>query len=255
MEIDMNFKKSTHVIAAKKGGIGKTLTASTLTQYLRSIGINVDAVDGDPQSPKLSLIKELNAPLLPLIEHGEIKQSAFDPAFSHIIHTDNATLIDTGSGAFLPLLKYMRDNNLYELLKQVNKQLYFHVIVVSGPEKNNTAEGAAELLEKTKGTGTKVVIWQNERNGIPTFYGKGIDETDWYQNNLDQIAGIVKIRDYNNSAFEADFLAMMEENLIYQEIMNGKSNTFDFMRQNRINRIFTDVYAELDAIFMPLLNS
>lgn len=247
----MDIDKSAHVIAATKGGIGKTLSASIFTQYLRAAGNTVEAVDGDPQSPKLSLIKELNAPLLPLIEHGEIKQSAFDPTFSHIIQSDYATLIDTGSGAFLPILKYMRDNQLFDLLKQVNKQLYFHVIVISGPEKNHTAQGAAELLEKTKGTGTKVVIWQNERNGIPTFNGKGIEDTDWYQNYHEQIAGIVKIRDYNNSAFEADFLAMMEENLTYQEIMNGKSKTFDFMRQNRINRIFTDVYAELDAIFKP----
>jgi hypothetical protein len=240
-----------HVIVANKGGIGKTLSASILTQYKRAAGITIEAVDGDPQSPKLSLIKELNAPLLPLIENGEIKQSAFDPTFSHIIHSENSTLIDTGSGAFLPILKYMRDNQLFDLLKQVNKQLYFHVIVISGPEKIHTAQGAAQLLDKIKGTGAKVVIWQNERNGIPTFNGKGVEETDWYQNNLDQIAGTVKIRDYNNSAFEADFLAMMEENLTYQEIMNGKSKTFDFMRQNRINRIFTDVYAELDAIFKP----
>lgn len=247
----MNLNQTAHVVAAKKGGIGKTLSASMFAQYLRAAGISVEAVDADPQAPKLSLIKALNAPLLPLIEHGEIKQSAFDPTFSHIIQSKTATLIDTGSGAFLPILKYMRDNQLFNLLQQVKKQLYFHVIVISGPEKMNTAQGAAELLEKTKGTGTKVVIWQNERNGIPVFDGKSMEETDWYQSNFDQIAGIVKIRDYNNSAFAADFLTMMEENLTYQEIMDGKSESFDFMRQNRINRIFTDVYAELDKIFKP----
>ena len=247
----MNLNQTAHIVAAKKGGIGKTLSAAILTQYLRQIGIPVEAVDADPQAPKLSLIKALNAPLLPLIEHGEIKQSAFDPTFSHIVKSQNATLIDTGSGAFLPILKYMRDNQLFDLLKQVNKQLFFHVIVISGPEKLNTAEGAAELLEKTKGSGAKVVIWQNERNGIPQFEGKSMETTDWYQENINQIAGIVKIRDYNNSAFAADFLTMMEDNLTYQEIMDGKSKSFDFMRQNRINRIFTDVYSELDKIFKP----
>lgn len=247
----MNLNQIAHVIGATKGGIGKSLSASILTQYFRQNDIAVDAVDADPQAPKLSLIKALNAPLLPLIEYGEIKQSAFDPTFSHIIKSKNSTLIDTGSGAFLPILKYMRDNQLFDLLQQVKKQLYFHVIVISGPEKNNTAKGAAELLEKTKGTGTKVVIWQNERNGIPLFAGIGIEETGWYQNNRDQITGIVKIRDYNNTAFAADFLTMMEENLTYQEIMDGKSDSFDFMRQNRINRIFMDVYSELDKIFKP----
>ncbi len=247
----MNLNQIAHVIAAKKGGIGKTLSASFITQYFRQNGISIDAVDADPQAPKLSLIKALNAPLLPLIEHGEIKQSAFDPTFSHIVKSKNATLIDTGSGAFLPILKYMRDNQLFDLLQQVKKQLYFHVIVISGPEKMNTAQGAAELLEKTKGTGTKVVIWQNERNGIPLFDGKGMEETDWYQDNRDQIAGIVKIMDYNNSAYAEDFLTMMEQNLTYQEIMDSKSKSFDFMRQNRINRIFTDVYSELDKIFKP----
>lgn len=247
----MNLNQTAHVVGSPKGGIGKTLSASLFTQYLRAADIPIEAIDADPQSPKLSLIRALNAPLLPLIEYGEIKQSAFDPTFSHIIRSKAATLIDTGSGAFLPILKYMRDNQLFNLLQQVKKQLYFHVVVISGPEKINTAQGAAELLERTKGTGAKVVIWQNERNGIPVFDGKGMEETDWYQSNQDQIAGIVKIKDYNNSAYTEDFLTMMEENLTYQEIMDGKSKSFDFMRQNRINRIFTDVYAELDKIFKP----
>lgn len=245
----MNLNQTTHLVAAKKGGIGKTLSAAFLAQYLRAAGISVEAVDADPQAPKLSLIKALNAPLLPLIEHGEIQQSAFDPTFDHIIKSKTATLVDTGSGAFLPIFKYMHDNQLFDLIKMVKKQLYVHVIVISGPEKTNTAEGAIELLGKTKGTGSKVVIWQNEKEGIPFFDGKSMEETDWYQSNLDQIAGIVKIRDYNNTAFTKDFLAMMTENLTYQEIMDGKSKTFDFMRQNRINRIFTDVYSELDKIF------
>lgn len=247
----MNLNQTTHLVAAKKGGIGKTLSASFLAQYLQAAGIPVEAVDADPQAPKLSLISALNAPLLPLIEHGEIKQSAFDPTFSHIIQSKTATLVDTGSGAFLPIFKYMRDNKLFDLLQQVKKQLYVHVIVISGPEKMNTVDGAIELLDKTKGTGSKVVIWQNEKEGIPVFDGKRMDETAWYQNNLDQIAGIVKIRDYNNSAFTKDFLTMMEENLTYNEIMDSKSKSFDFMRQNRINRIFTDVYSELDNIFRP----
>jgi hypothetical protein len=247
----MNLNQTAHIVAAKKGGIGKTLSASFLAQYLQSAGIPVEAVDADPQAPKLSLISALNAPLLPLIDHGEIKQSAFDPTFSHIIQSKTATLVDTGSGAFLPIFKYMRDNQLFDLLQQVKKQLYVHVIVISGPEKMNTVDGAIELLKKTEGTGAKVVIWQNEKEGIPIFDGKRMDETAWYQDNHDQIAGIVKIRDYNNSAFTKDFLTMMEENLTYNEIMDGKSKSFDFMRQNRINRIFTDVYSELDNIFRP----
>lgn len=245
----MNLNNTSHIFLQRKGGIGKTLTASIFMQYMIAAGFIIEGVDGDPQAPKLSLIKALNVPLMPLVAHGEIQQSAFDPAFNHIVISKTATLIDAGSSAFLPLLKYMADNRLYDLLKQVNKQLFYHVIVTSGPEKTDTANGAEQLLKKTKGTGTKVVIWQNEKDGIPTFYGKNIEETDWYKNNTDQIAGIVKILDYNNSAFKVDFLSMMTEELTYKEIMDGKSKNFDFMRQNRINRIFTDVYAELDKVF------
>lgn len=247
----MNLNNSAHIFLQQKGGIGKTLTASMFMQYMKSQGISVEGVDADPQAPKLSLIRALNVPLLPLVEHGEIQQKSFDPAFSHIVQSNVATLVDTGSGAFLPLLKYMKDNGLYDLLTQVKKQLYYHVIIASGPEKSETVEGAKRLLEKTTGTGVKVLIWQNEKDGIPLFDGKAIEETDWYQANKNQIAGIVRILDYNNSAFKADFLSMMTEELTYEEIMNGKSANFDFMRKNRINRIFTDVYAELDNIFKP----
>lgn len=245
----MNFNNTTHIFLQDKGGIGKTLTASMFMQYVLAQGIAIDAVDADPQAPKLSRIKALNVPLLPLIGHGEIQQSSFDKAFSNIVQSECATLVDAGSAAFLPLLKYMNDNMLYNMLKTFKKQLYYHVVVISGPEKNKTAEGAKQLLEKTKGTGTKVVIWQNEKEGIPTFDGKNIDQTDWYKNHADQIAGVVKIFDHNNSGFTTDFLSMMEEELTYKEIMDGKSPNFDFMRKNRIHIIFTEVYAELDNLF------
>lgn len=251
----MNLNNSTHIFLQKKGGIGKTLTASMFMQYMKSLGIAIDGVDADPQAPKLSLIKALNVPVLPLILHGEIQQNAFDPAFSHIVQSSGATLVDAGSGAFLPLLKYMKDNGIYELMTQVKKQLYYHVIIVSGPEKQETAEGVKQLLESTNQTGVKIVIWQNEKEGIPSFNGKSVEETDWYQKNTDQIAGIIRILDYNNSAFKAAFLSMMAEELTYEEIMNGKSASFDFMGKNRINKIFTDVYADLDKVFRPRIDT
>lgn len=251
----MHLNNNAHIFLQKKGGIGKTLTASIFMQYMKSQEIAIEGVDADPQAPKLSLIKALNVPLLPLVENGEIQQKSFDPAFSHIVQSNNATLIDAGSGAFLPLLKYMKDNGLYDLLTQVKKQLYYHVIIMSGPEKSDTVEGVNLLLEKINGTGVKVVIWQNEKEGIPLLNGKTIEETDWYQANKNQIVGIVRILDYNNSAFKADFLSMMTENLTYEEIMNGKSANFDFMRKNRINKIFTDIYAELDKVFKPKTKS
>ncbi|HZW14443.1 MAG TPA: hypothetical protein VFF81_14785 [Noviherbaspirillum sp.] len=245
----MNFNSTSHIFLQDKGGIGKTLTASMFMQYLNYLGVKIDGVDADPQAPKLSRIKALGVPLIPLISNGEIQQRSFDPVFSHIVQSTHATLIDAGSGAFLPLLKYMKDNGLYDLLAHVKKQLFYHVVIISGPEKLKTIEGAKELLMQIKGTGTKVVIWQNEKEGIPMFDGKAIDETDWYNENRDQIVGIVKILDYNNSAFKADFLSMMEEEMTYREIMDGKSKSFDFMRQNRINRIFTDVFRELGKVF------
>ena len=109
----MNWNNSVHATVQDKGGIGKTLSASMLMQYALDRGFNIEGVDADPQAPKLSRITALNVPLLPLILHGEIQQSAFDPAFTHIIKSTTATLIDAGSGAFLPLLKYMSDNRTH----------------------------------------------------------------------------------------------------------------------------------------------
>lgn len=251
----MNLNQMVNVFVASKGGVGKSLGAVVATQYLRAAGITVDAADADPQAPKLSKFKELDAVLLPLIEDGEIRQGAFDPFFSHLVQTKNATLIDTGSGAFLPILKYMKDNRLFDLLRLAKKQLYIHVIVISGPDKMSTMDGAIELVSKTKGTGTKIVIWQNERSGIPMFEGKSIEETDWYQSNLDQIAGVVKIKDYNNQSFTQDIQDMIEGHLTYKEIMSDKLPEFTFMRKNRVNMIFTDIFADMDKIFKPHVQS
>lgn len=246
MHIDLD--KTTHLVTATKGGVGKSVSASALTQFLRSIGVTVHAADADPQAPKLSKFKQLKATLLPLIENGEIKQSAFDPFFNQILVSKNCTLIDTGSGAFLPILKYMQDNRLYDLLKSAGKQLYFHVVITSGPDKATTTDGAIDLLQRTKGSGAKVVIWQNERDGIPMYEGKSIEETDWYKRHSDQVVGVVKIKDYDNTAFTKDLHDMVEEHLTYNEIMSENSS-FTFMRKNRIQIIFNDIFEDLVKVF------
>jgi hypothetical protein len=245
----MNLDQTTHFTLQGKGGIGKTLSASMFIQYIRSAGAKIDGLDCDPQSPKLSKIKALNVPLISLTDNDQISQRTFDPVFTQVMKSDVATLLDIGSGTFKPLLKYMKDNDCYDLLKAVKKQLYYHVVIISGPEKQETIDGAEELFEKIAGTSAKVVIWQNEKKGIPLINGKQIEESVLYEQHRDQIAGIVKIIDYNNSAFEEDFLDMMGSNLTCREILDGKSEKFDFMRMNRINRIFNGVFTELGAVF------
>lgn len=245
----MNFENTTHIFAQNKGGIGKTLSCSMFIQFLRDNEIAFAGADLDEQATKLALIKDLKAHLFKLMDHGEIQQIKFDPLFQTIVQNPVASILDSGSATLMPLLKYLADNFCYDILDEAGKQLYYHMVIISGPEKENTAKGVETLLDKTRGTNVKVVIWQNEKQGIPTFDGKTVEELDWYLANRDRIAGVVKIEDRNNSAYTATFLKMMDSSLTYREIMQDGANGFNFMEKKRIDTIFKSVYGELGELF------
>ena len=240
---------TTHWTLQGKGGVGKSFVSSILAQYMRERGYTPVCGDTDPVNSTFKQILDLNVMLVPITEGGTVVQRLFDPLFESILSTEQVSIVDNGASTFLPIGKFISSNFILEAMQEHKKQVFIHSIVTGGQAKDDTVTGLLSLIElvKSSKTNTKIVVWENEFWGIPEFNGKSLSEMPWIKNNSSIIQGIVPIVDRNSDAFSTDIRLMSEKHLTCREVK--ESEEFGFMAKSRINRVFEDVYAELDRVF------
>ena len=99
-----------HLTLQGKGGVGKSLVAAVLAQYLRQDGRDVRCIDTDPVNRTFAQYAALAADRLNLRdEHNRIEQRAFDALMERFLTEEAATfVVDNGASTFLPLWQYRR---------------------------------------------------------------------------------------------------------------------------------------------------
>ena len=74
-----NTESTIHLTLQGKGGVGKSLVAAVLAQYLMAAGRNVRCIDTDPVNRTFAQYTALSADRLQLRdEHNRIDQRSFD---------------------------------------------------------------------------------------------------------------------------------------------------------------------------------
>ena len=107
-----------HFVLQGKGGVGKSLIASLLYQYLHQQGVAVTGVDTDPVNATFSGYKTLSVQSLDIMDGDDIDRRRFDSLMEIILQQteENHIVIDNGASTFLPLCSYLKDNAALELL-------------------------------------------------------------------------------------------------------------------------------------------
>lgn len=231
-----------------KGGVGKSMSASFLAQYEISKGDNVICADTDPVNRTFSRILALDVAAIDIEEGGNVVQRKFDPLMEMIVSTDANFVIDNGAASFLPLTRYLAENDIYQIMAEHGKKVYIHSVLVGGQAQSDTYDGLADLLGKV-GESAKVVIWENEFWGKVEFNGVPITGSKLYKeaDKAGKIAGVVKIIDRSQSdTFTGDIKQMTQANLTLAEVID--SPDFSFLAKNRLKKFVGDVFAELDKV-------
>lgn len=243
------FSNTCHFILQGKGGCGKSLKASVLAQYFRDRGCIPVCGDTDPVNSTFHQIRDLDVQLVPITDGGAVMQRLFDPLFETLMSVNQVTVIDNGASTFLPIAKYISTNHVLEALQQAGKQVYIHCVVTGGQAKDDTVTGLLSMIDlvKKSNSNAKIVVWENEFWGIPEFNGRPLADMSWYKDNADVIQGLVKIVDRNSDAFSTDVRLMTEKHLTLRQVM--VSEQFGVMSKSRLNRVFNDIYADLDRVF------
>src|SRR5579863_2306850 len=141
-----------HLTLQGKGGVGKSVVASILAQYLRDKGRDVRCIDTDPVNRTFAQYGALRADRLNLRdEHNRIEQRAFDSLMDRFLNEDAATfVVDNGASTFLPLWHYLLENNALDYLRQSGRKVYVHTVITGGQALLDTLNGFHELAQTTQ---------------------------------------------------------------------------------------------------------
>ncbi len=230
-----------------KGGVGKSFVSLLLAQYLQDKG-GVICADTDPVNATFSQYRALDVTHVDIAANGNVLQRKFDPLMEAVLQATSDVVIDNGAATFLPLTRYLAENEIYRVMAESGKQVYVHTVVTGGQAKSDTFNGFAELVRRVDGH-AKVVVWENEFWGPVDFDGHRIEKSSVFQEarRAGKIAGVVRIADRSHSdTFTGDIKQMTEAHLTLAEVM--ASQDFTFLAKNRLRKVVGDVFAELDCV-------
>ena len=233
-----------HLSLQGKGGVGKSLVASILAQYLGACGHTVRCVDTDPVNKTLSQYQGLQVEALKLLREGGIDQRAFDALMERLLTEDGVFVVDNGASTFIPLWNYILENNVHDLLQKAGKKLYVHTVITGGQALSDTLDGFGRLAESADEQ--NIVVWINEYFGRVEHQGKQFVDMQVFKDNERKVCGTVALLKRNQDTFGRDVEDMISRKLTFDEaIYNGQ---FTIMTKQRLRMIQRDLFEQLDRL-------
>jgi shikimate kinase len=153
-----------HLVLNGKGGVGKSVVATWLAEFLVSHGRSVRCIDGDPVNRSFSQYKALGAEKLDLVnEDGLIQRARYDALIERFATTSGVFVVDSGATAFLPFWGYIVESQVVRVLREAGRTVYLHVPITGGETLSDTLLGFSAVAAAS--TERNVVVWLNEYFG------------------------------------------------------------------------------------------
>src|ERR1039457_1619920 len=191
-----------HFTLQGKGGVGKSLVSAINAQYFREKTGKVATFDTDPVNDTFSQYGSFNAQRINIVgTDNKINERAFDSLMDALVTAEGISIVDNGASTFVPLMAYMVENKVVEMLQGAGKVVYIHSVITGGQALEDTLQGLTSMLVGQK---APVVVWVNEFFGEVERDGKKFEDTGLVKDYQKRIAGIVKIDRRNNDTFGKD---------------------------------------------------
>ena len=232
--------KEVHFVLQGKGGVGKSFISSMLAQYLmKKHGEHVKCYDTDPVNQTFSQYKALNVETVNILtEHQTIDSSKFDSLIESIINYDGISIIDNGAATFVPLMQYLAENDVINLLLESEIIVITHVPLQGGQAFNDTLNG----LSKTLQTESIVIPWLNNHPNKLAYSKESFSHLPMLQS-TSKILGVVELPHRNPDTFGKDIQLMTSKSLTFDEVAH--SPLFTLMPKQRLKRVKDEIFDQL----------
>lgn len=241
-----------HLLVQGKGGVGKSLTATILAQYIAEQTADLKCYDTDPVNRTFKGFKSLNVKAIDLLDKDRnIDTRTFDDLIEDIAESPSTTfVVDNGASTFIPLSSYMLENDVAKMLTDdLGRELVLHVPIMGGQSFLDTMAGLDSIL-KYYPTTVKIVVWLNEKDGLIEVEGKSFEQMKIYTGNKTRITGIITIPRKTESTFVVDIKNMLTDRLTFDEAI--ASPAYKIMSKQRLKTFKTLIFNQLKA--QPLLS-
>jgi hypothetical protein len=232
-----------HMILQGKGGVGKSMIAATIAQYLVDKGQVPLCIDTDPVNATFGGYKTLNVRRLNIMDGDEINTRKFDTLVDLIASSQNDVIIDNGASSFVPMSHYLISNQVPALLQEMGYELIVHTIVTGGQALLDTVNGFAQITSQFP-TEASYIVWLNPYWGPIEHEGKSFEQMKAYSSNKDKVAALVKIPVLKAETYGRDFSEMLQARLTFEEALAMDSLTI--MSRQRLKILRRELFGQLD---------
>jgi adenylylsulfate kinase-like enzyme len=249
---EVSCKPSVHLFLQGTGGIGKSVMASILAQYLVVRGPNAKFIDADPVNRTLSRYKALGVERFELTDHGIVNPKRLEALVNRIVNADNHLVVDCGASTFLALQNHFQKAKMFRRLTSAGRNVYFHTVITAGQAQDDTLERFRELTVDTV-PHRKIVVWLNEYFGRIEYDEKPFIETALYQNGKDRMAALITFRRQSPDTFGHDMDVMICRKQTFDEAIETEGS-HSTMRKHRLGMVQRELFDQLDRSLLTTNN-
>jgi hypothetical protein len=232
-----------HITLQGKGGVGKSVVATVLAQYLAGRGSKPLCIDIDPVNATFHGYQALEVQRLQIMEDDEINSRKFDALIELLAPLSSAAIIDSGASSFVPLSHYLISNQVPALLAEMGHELVVHTVITGGQALLDTVSGFAHLTSQFPKE-TIFVAWLNPFWGPIEHDGKGFEHMKAYLANRDRVSAIARIPPLKDETYGRDLGDMLQARLTFDEALALSSLTI--MTRQRLKIIKGLLFNQLD---------
>jgi hypothetical protein len=232
-----------HIILQGKGGVGKSVAAAILSQYLGERGGESPTnIDTDPVNATFHGYKALDVQRLQIMEADEINPRSFDTLIEMIDAAKGDVIVDNGASSFVPLSHFLISNQVPALLVEMGRELVIHTVVTGGQALLDTVSGFSQLVSQFPSEAL-FVVWLNPFWGPIEHEGKGFEQMKAYTTNKGRVSAIIQIPALKKETYGRDLSDMLQERLTFDQAIAQESLTI--MTRQRLKIIKGQVYGQM----------
>ena len=234
--------RTVHLILQGKGGVGKSLVASLLCQYLIAQGRNILAFDTDPVNQTLTGYKDLPVQELHLMKGDDIDRRRFDQLIEDILTAPGDVVVDNGAASFVPLSAYLKENQTIDFLEESGIRVLIHTVFTGGQAMKETADGLVSLASHFPTV--PLVVWLNRYFGEIATETKKFEEFKVYRENQDKIAALIYIPLKSPQTFGKDLEELFSRHQTFAAAL--ASDALPVMTKQRLKIFWNEVSQAID---------
>jgi hypothetical protein len=253
-----------------KGGVGKSLVASLLAQYIRDglakKGRPADLLrcyDTDPVNQSFAAIPSLNAEQINITEDDglQVDEMRFDTLLEKLFGQPDVgiAVIDNGASCFLSLCNYLKTGNVFDILQSGYKHRgYLHTVVIGGTAFQDTVRGLDSLCRNFPGV--PVILWKNlfygPLEGKKEQDGEGrivrLEESHVWQSVKKTVEGVITIPHAPPQTTGKDLSALYSRNATFHDAVNDPS--LPLMTRHRLYQYRNQVMVAINKALWEILD-